>query len=50
MTREILPNILPPLVAEFGLRFCFVFLDHQRAVLPRPGHPAADRRLGLDGA
>jgi peptide/nickel transport system permease protein len=26
MSREILPNILPPLVAEFGLRFCFVFL------------------------
>lgn len=26
MTREILPNILPPLIAEFGLRFCFVFL------------------------
>ena len=25
-TREILPNILPPLIAEFGLRFCFVFL------------------------
>jgi peptide/nickel transport system permease protein len=25
-TREVLPNILPPLVAEFGLRFCFVFL------------------------
>ena len=24
--REILPNISPPLVAEFGLRFCFVFL------------------------
>ncbi len=23
---EILPNIMPPLVAEFGLRFCFVFL------------------------
>lgn len=23
---EILPNILPPLVVEFGLRFCFVFL------------------------
>jgi peptide/nickel transport system permease protein len=20
------PNIMPPLVAEFGLRFCFVFL------------------------
>jgi peptide/nickel transport system permease protein len=26
MTREVLPNILAPLVAEFGLRFCFVFL------------------------
>jgi peptide/nickel transport system permease protein len=26
MTREVLPNIAPPLVAEFGLRFCFVFL------------------------
>ena len=26
MRREILPNILPPMVAEFGLRFCFVFL------------------------
>jgi peptide/nickel transport system permease protein len=24
--REILPNALPPLVAEFGLRFCFVIL------------------------
>ena len=27
MKREILPNIMPPLVAEFGLRFCFVFLS-----------------------
>lgn len=26
MSREILPNILPTLIAEFGLRFCFVFL------------------------
>ncbi|MDA0220034.1 MAG: ABC transporter permease [Proteobacteria bacterium] len=26
MGREVLPNILPPLAAEFGLRFCFVFL------------------------
>ena len=26
MRREVLPNSLPPLVAEFGLRFCFVFL------------------------
>lgn len=24
--KEILPNIMPPLVAEFGLRFCFTFL------------------------
>ena len=26
IAREILPNALAPLVAEFGLRFCFVFL------------------------
>lgn len=26
MRRDIIPNILPPMVAEFGLRFCFVFL------------------------
>lgn len=26
VSREVLPNILPTLVAEFGLRFCFVFL------------------------
>ncbi|MGQ4809758.1 putative D,D-dipeptide transport system permease protein DdpC [Candidatus Entotheonellaceae bacterium PAL068K] len=26
MRHEILPNTLPPLIAEFGLRFCFVFL------------------------
>ena len=26
MRSEILPNALPPLIAEFGLRFCFVFL------------------------
>ena len=25
--REILPNVAAPLVAEFGLRFCFVFLS-----------------------
>lgn len=24
--REIVPNIMPPLVTEFGLRYCFVFL------------------------
>ncbi|MCC5962548.1 MAG: ABC transporter permease [Rhodobacteraceae bacterium] len=27
ITREILPNVTAPLVAEFGLRFCFVFLS-----------------------
>ncbi|MFH1935575.1 MAG: ABC transporter permease [Pseudomonadota bacterium] len=26
MRHEILPNVMPPLVEEFGLRFCFVFL------------------------
>jgi len=26
VTREILPNAVPPLTAEFGLRFCFTFL------------------------
>lgn len=26
MRREVLPNVMAPLVAEFGLRFCFVFL------------------------
>jgi peptide/nickel transport system permease protein len=26
VSHEVLPNIMPPLVAEFGLRFCFVFL------------------------
>ena len=26
ISREILPNAVPPLVAEFGLRFCFTFL------------------------
>lgn len=26
MRCEILPNTIPPLIAEFGLRFCFIFL------------------------
>ena len=26
VTREVLPNAVPPLTAEFGLRFCFTFL------------------------
>ena len=31
MRREILPNIMPPLIAEFGLRFSFV-LDRKSVV------------------
>lgn len=27
ISREVLPNAMAPLVAEFGLRFCFVFLS-----------------------
>ena len=50
MFREIVPNIMPPLIAEFGLRFCFVFLTITRAVVPGRRHSAAHRRLGLDGA
>ncbi|MEM9012119.1 MAG: ABC transporter permease [Pseudomonadota bacterium] len=26
ISREVLPNVTAPLIAEFGLRFCFVFL------------------------
>jgi peptide/nickel transport system permease protein len=26
IAREILPNVLPPLIAEAGLRFCFIVL------------------------
>ena len=26
MRREVMPNALPPLITEFGLRFCFAFL------------------------
>lgn len=26
ISREVLPNALPPLIAEAGLRFCFIFL------------------------
>ena len=48
--KEILPNSTAPLIAEFGLEFCFVFLLIAGLSLPRPRHSAADRRLGLDGA
>jgi peptide/nickel transport system permease protein len=26
MRKEVLPNVLPPMISEFGLRFCFNFL------------------------
>ena len=26
ISREVLPNVLPPMISEFGLRFCFNFL------------------------
>jgi peptide/nickel transport system permease protein len=50
ITREILPNALAPLVAEFGLQVLLRLPHHLRAQLPRPRHPAAHRRLGLHGA
>ena len=31
--KEIVPNILPPLITEFGLRFCFVFLTDRKSVV-----------------
>ena len=50
MRREILPNVMPPLIAEFGLRFCFVFLIIAALSFLGARHPAAHRRLGLHGA
>ena len=44
--REILPNILPPLIAEFGLRFCFVFLSSRRC----PSSASASSRRPPTGA
>ena len=49
VTREVLPNAVPPLTAEFGLRFCFTFLFIAALELSRPRHPAAGRRLGQHG-
>jgi peptide/nickel transport system permease protein len=46
MRREILPNILPPMVAEFGLRFCFVFLTIRRC----PSSASASSRRPPTGA
>ncbi len=48
--REVLPNITAPLMAEFGLRFCFCFSDDCRAEFSRPGHSTSHRRLGFHGA
>jgi peptide/nickel transport system permease protein len=49
ITREILPNALAPLVAEFGLGSASSSC-HRGPELPRPRHPAAHRGLGLHGA
>ena len=47
--REVLPNIMPPLVAEFGLRFCFVFLTIAALSFLGLGIQPPDRRLGQHG-
>ena len=48
--REILPNAYAPLLAEFGLRFCFVFLTIAALSFLGRGHPATARRLGHHGS
>ena len=48
--RDLAQSAAAPLIAEFGLRFCFVFLFISGAQFPRAGYPAADGRLGIDGA
>ena len=50
ITREILPNAAAPLVAEFGLRFCFVFLAIAALSFLGTWHSTADSRLGVNGA
>ncbi len=47
--REILPNALSPLVAEFGLRFIFAVLFISNPVLPWPWRATAAGRLGRHG-
>ena len=49
VTREVLPNAVPPLIAEFGLRFCFTFLFIAALELSRARRAAAGRRLGQHG-
>ncbi len=46
MRKEILPNIMPPLVAEFGLRFCFVFLTIAALAFLGLGLPPKDADWG----
>ena len=46
MLREILPNIVGPMLADFGLRFVYVVLLLSEPELPRPGRPAARRPTG----
>ena len=47
--REILPNAMPPLIAEFGLRFCFTFLFIAALSFLGLGVQPPARRLGQHG-
>ena len=49
VTREILPNSVPPLTAEFGLAFLLHVSVHRRAELPWPWRATARRGLGQHG-
>ena len=49
MRQEILPNAMPPLVAEFGLRFCFVFLFIAALSFLGLGIQPSHGGLGRDG-
>ena len=48
--REILPNVMAPLVAEFGVRFTYTFLFIAALSFLGQGNPATYRRLGQHGA
>ncbi len=47
--REVLPNAIPPLTAEFGLRFCFTFLFIAALSFLGTRRAAPRRRLGQHG-
>lgn len=49
LRREILPNIWSTLIAEFGVRFCFVFLFIAALSFLGIGISAAHGGLGVDG-